>query len=144
MFIDTNVLVRARFAVAPSHDLARARLREALGSEERPRISRQIVREYLAVVTRSQIWSAPLPMSDALRDVDWFVSEFDILEDGPGVTHVLAELCRAVPVTGRQIHDANIVATMLAHAEQRLLTFDQGDFRRYGSRISLIDPARSD
>ncbi len=144
MFIDTNVLVRARFTVAPSHDVARARLREALGWEERPRISRQIVREYLAVVTRSQVWSAPLPMSAALRDVDWFVSEFDILEDGPRVTHVLAELCREVPVAGRQIHDANIVATMLAHAEQRLLTFDQGDFRRYGGRISLIDPARSD
>lgn len=144
MFIDTNVLVRARFTVAPSHDLARARLHEALGSEERPRISRQIIREYLAVVTRSQIWSAPLPMSDALRDVDWFVSEFDILEDGPDVTHLLAELCREVPVAGRQVHDANIVATMLAHAEQRLLTFDQGDFRRYGSRIWLIDPTRSD
>ena len=144
MFIDTNVLVRARFTVAPSHDLARARLREALGSEERPRISRQIVREYLAVVTRSQIWSVPLPMSDALQDVDWFVSEFDILEEGPDVTHLLAELCREVPVAGRQVHDANIVATMLAHAEQRLLTFDQGDFRRYGNRISLIDPTRSD
>lgn len=47
MFIDTHVLVRARFTVAPSHDLARARQREALGSEERPRISRQIVSEYL-------------------------------------------------------------------------------------------------
>ena len=144
MFIDTNVLVRARFTVAPSHGLARARLREALGREERPRISRQIVREYLAVVTRPQIWSAPLPMSDALRDVDWFVSEFDVLEDGPAVTHQLAELCREIPVGGRQVHDANIVATMLAHAEQRLLTFDQDDFRRYGSRISLIDPARID
>ena len=144
MFIDTNVLVRARFTVAPSHDLARARLLEALGREERLRISRQIVREYLAVVTRSQVWSAPLPMSAALQDIDWFVSEFDILEDGPHVTHVLAKLCREVPVAGRQIHDANIVATLLAHAEQRLLTFDQGDFRRYGGRISLIDPARSD
>lgn len=144
MFIDTNVLVRARFTVAPSHGSARARLREALGREERPRISRQIVREYLAVVTRPQTWSAPLPMSEALRDVDWFVSEFDILEDGPGVTRQLVELCREVPVAGRQVHDANIVATMLAHAEQRLLTFDQDDFLRYGDRISLVDPALSD
>lgn len=81
-------------------------------------------------MTRSQIWSAPLPVSDALRDVEWFVSEFDILEDGPDVTHLLAELCREVPVAGRQVHYANIVATMLAHAEQHLLTFNQGDFRR--------------
>jgi predicted nucleic acid-binding protein len=83
-------------------------------------------------------------MSEALRDVDWFVSEFDILEYGPGVTRQLVELCREVPVAGRQVHDANIVATMLAHAEQRLLTFDQDDFLRYGDRISLVDPALSD
>lgn len=90
-----------------------------------------------------QIWSAPLPMPDALRDVDWFGSEFDILEDEPDVTHLSADLCREVPVAGRQVHDANFVATMLAHAEQRPLTFDQGDFRRNGDRISLIDPTRS-
>ena len=36
------------------------------------------------------------------------------------------------------MHDANIVATMLAHGERRLLTFNGGDFRRYGERIDLI------
>ena len=39
----------------------------------------------------------------------------------------------------RQVHDANIVATMLAHGERRLLTFSTRDFRRYGDRIDLID-----
>ena len=34
---------------------------------------------------------------------------------------------------------ANIVATMLAHGERRLLTFNTRDFRRYGDRIDLID-----
>ena len=38
---------------------------------------------------------------------------------------------------GRQIHDANIVAAMLAHGERRLLTFNTADFRRYGDRIEL-------
>ena len=41
-------------------------------------------------------------------------------------------------VSGRQIHDANIVATMLAHGEHRLLTFNAADFRRYGNRIELV------
>ena len=141
MFIDTNVLVRARFTVAPEHGLARARLSDAIGSNERPRISRQVVREYLAVVTRPQIWSTPLAMSDAIRDVDWFQSAFDVLEDGPDVTRALTALCREVPVAGRQVHDANIVATMLAHGEGRLLTFDREDFRRYANHVELVDPA---
>ena len=140
MFVDTNVLVRARFAVAPDHAFARARLRDAVSAVDRPRISRQVVREYLAVVTRPQTWSAPLAMPDALRDVNWFGSAFDVLEDGPEVTRILITLCREIPVAGRQIHDANIVATMLAHDEERLLTFDSGDFRRYAPHIALIDP----
>ena len=140
MFIDTNVLVHARFTVAPEHSLARARLRDAIGGAERTRISRQIVREYLAVVTRPQTWSAPLVMSEALRDVGWFLSTFDVLEDGPDVTRMLIALCREVPVAGRQVHDANIVATMLAYGERRLLTFDQDDFHRYHDRIEPVDP----
>ncbi len=38
----------------------------------------------------------------------------------------------------RQVHDANIVATMLAHGERLLLTFNHADFRRYGDRIALV------
>ena len=48
---------------------------------------------------------------------------------------MLTSLCREVPVAGRQVHDANIAATMLAHGERRLLTFNAQDFRRYGERI---------
>ena len=51
----------------------------------------------------------------------------------------LAVLCREVPVAGKQIHDANIAATMLAHGERRLLTLNVKDFRRYGERIELVD-----
>ena len=51
------------------------------------------------------------------------LSSFEVLEDGPIVTENLLALCREVSVGGRQIHDANIVATMLAHGERRLLTF---------------------
>lgn len=54
MFLDTNVLVRARFTAASQHALARARLRDVIGGKERPRISRQVAREYLVVVTRPQ------------------------------------------------------------------------------------------
>ncbi len=39
---------------------------------------------------------------------------------------------------GRQVHDANIVATMLAHGETRLLTANRSDFRRFEPRIELV------
>ena len=140
MFVDTNVLVAARFSTAPTHGTARACLQRASeGQEAALRISRQVIREYLATVTRPQSWSAPLGMAEALGDVSRLTTYYVVLEDGPQVTDILASLCRAVQVAGRQIHDANIVATMLAHGERRLLTFNQRDFRRYGARIDLIN-----
>ncbi len=49
--------------------------------------------------------------------------------------------CPALPPRarrGKQIHDANIVATMLVYGERRLLTFNADDFRRYGDRLELV------
>ena len=139
MFIDTNVLVKSRIPSAPDHDAARASLERAFRDPEPLTISRQVIREYLAVVTRPQTWTVAITREDALDDVSRLIGSFEILEDGPVVTESLVGLCREIPVGGRQIHDANIVATMLAHGERRLLTFNVSDFRRYGDRIELVD-----
>lgn len=139
MFFDTNVLVCARFEAARGHHLARGNLTEAGVSGEPLRISGQILHEFLATVTRPQPWSPPVAMDGALRDVEVLEAQFEVLEDGPLVTGALQRLCREVAVGGKQIHDANIVATMLAYGERRLVTFNGADFRRYGVRIDLVD-----
>ena len=138
MFVDTNVLVKARILEAPDHEVARASLQRAFDEPESLRISRQVLREYLAVVTRPQTWLVPIPREDALDYVERLVATYEILEDGPVVTDRLVSLCREVPVGGRQTHDANIVATMLAYGERKLLAFNLADFRRYGDRIELV------
>jgi predicted nucleic acid-binding protein len=51
---------------------------------------------------------------------------------------MLIARCRDVPAGGGQVHDANIVATMLTHGERRLLTFNDADFRRYSDRIEMV------
>lgn len=139
MFIDTNVLIHARISESPDHQIARARLQRAVRDSEPLRISRQVVREYLAVITRPQTWLVPLTREEALANASRLLSGFQILEDGPAVTETLLALCRAIPVGGGQIHDANIVATMLTHGERRLLTFNTADFRRYTHHIQLAD-----
>ncbi len=139
MFIDTNVLVKSRIPGAPDHDAARARLERAFQDTEPLRISRQVIREYLAVVTRPQTWPVSITREEALDDVSRLAGIFEILEDGLVVTESLVALCREIPVGGRQIHDANIVATMLARGERRLLTFNVADFRRFEDRIELVE-----
>lgn len=138
MFIDTNVLIYSRIIEAPLHDVAGESLERVRLSNEPLRISRQIIREYISVVTRPQTWLNPLTSEEVLEEMHWLISQFEILEDGLAVTEWLITLLREVSVGGRQIHDANIVATMLAHGERRLLTFNTSDFRRYEDRIELV------
>ena len=118
-------------------------MRQVGESGEALRISRQVMWEYLATVARPQPWSPPVAMDAALGHVASLEAHFEILEDGPGVADILTRLCRDVSVAGKQVHDANIVATMLAHGEHQLLTFNENDFRRYGERIALMDIERT-
>lgn len=47
---------------------------------------------------------------------------------------------RDYSVSGRQVHDANIVAVMLANGIDTLLTLNTADFKRYEDRITLLTP----
>nr|WP_294517269.1 PIN domain-containing protein [uncultured Rhodopila sp.] len=80
-FIDTNVLVHATAAGFPNHGRARKALAR-IASEGPLAISRQVLREYLAVATRPQVWAKPLTLAEALADTDGFSRRFAILEDG--------------------------------------------------------------
>ncbi|MYH40806.1 MAG: hypothetical protein F4150_03350 [Chloroflexi bacterium] len=91
------------------------------------------------MITRPQTWPVAITLEEALDDVSRLTDSFEILEDGPRGDRVSDGLCRESPRTGGRFHDASFVATMLARGERRLLTFNAGDFRRYGDRIELVD-----
>jgi hypothetical protein len=48
-------------------------------------ISRQILREYLAAMTRQQVWGKALSLAEAIADTLVFAQRFTVLEDGPPV-----------------------------------------------------------
>jgi predicted nucleic acid-binding protein len=80
-FVDTNVLVYAAARDAPFRDRARTAF-AGVGGEPLS-LSRQILREYIAVMTRQQTWGKPLTLTEATADAAAFVQRFVILEDGP-------------------------------------------------------------
>jgi predicted nucleic acid-binding protein len=134
VFLDTNVLVYLNDDGAPLHARAAAIVQRLDEDGARLWVSRQVFREYLAVVTRPpQGAYAPASPEEAIEDVRAFEARFAVAEDGPFVTARLLDLLQRVPLAGRQVHDANIVATMEAHGLRRLLTFSEADFRRFAS-----------
>ena len=140
VFVDTNVLVHASRERSPFHAPATACLRHASNEGTPLWLSRQILREYLAVVTRPQPSEPAWPTVAAVADVRSLLSRFNVAEDGPRVTETLLQLLANYPSGGKQIHDANIAATMQAHGIRHLLTFNIADFRRFAGLIELIAP----
>ncbi len=63
-----------------------------------------------------------------------------MLEGSAGVTDAWEKLVGQNLVLGKQAHDANLVATMLVHGVDRLLTFNGDDFKRFES-VQIIAPA---
>jgi predicted nucleic acid-binding protein len=100
-------------------------------------VSRQSLREYLATLSRPQPFTPPLPAPTLIADIRRFESQFRIAEDGAAVTANLLTLLSTIPIGGKQVHDANIVATMQAYGLRRLLTHNTADFARFGALIQV-------
>lgn len=137
VFVDTNVLIYAAVAESPFCLRARGALKRLERSSAELWISRQIILEFLAQMTR-----APRPdfsSSQLLSTLRDFEGRFCIAEDQPLFTEQLVLLLSHVPTGGKQVHDANIVATMLAYGIPRILTFNVDDFRRFAAFVQVSD-----
>jgi predicted nucleic acid-binding protein len=138
VFVDTNVLVYAAVAQAPLHQQAQSALQSLRQANVPMWISPQVIREYLAVMTRPQTFGQPLSAADAARDAEVFVRRFRLADVNAAVTDNLLQLLSTVQVAGKQVHDANIVATMRTHGIERLLTHNVSDFARYDHLITIL------
>jgi hypothetical protein len=101
----------------------------------------QVSRKYLAAVTRPQATPPGLPMATAIADVHRLHATFQ--GHRASVLDSLVQILATHRIAGRQIRDANIVATMpdqgLEQGIRRLPTFNVADFKRFAPLIE-IDP----
>ncbi len=138
IFVDTNILVYANILAYPLHQIAAERIQSLLDAVVEVWLSRQILREFIATVTRPQTYGNPQPIDVVVRRVQTFQAQFRLAEDNPQVTAQLLNLLQQFPTAGRQVHDANIVATMLTAGIDRLLTHNVKDFDRFSTLITVI------
>ncbi len=87
-------------------------------------------------LTRPQVFEN-LPRTTVLEQVDQFVERFQVADDTAAVSEQLVKLMSDFKIGGKQVHDANIVATMLAYDIPCLLTHNVKDFQRFGEVIRI-------
>lgn len=138
-FVDTNVLIRAMIKSAPVHQEAIRLLYDQWDRDVHLWVSRQVVREFIVNLTRPQSFlPVPFTPDQVTERVEIIQSLFTIADDTAEVTSQLLNLMNEFAVGGKQIHDGNIVATMLANRIDTLLTQNVDDFKRYGAHIKVI------
>lgn len=140
-FIDTNVLIYALSASSPFHAEANRALAERARAGDALVISTQVLREFAAAVSRPQPHGQPMPRALMLSSLADLRRTFEVVHDGPDVVDQFVRLLSLVEVGGAQVHDANLVATMLAHGIDELLTGNREDFDRFKPWIRVTDLA---
>ena len=136
LFVDTNVLVYANVQESPWHEQALAAITSAHQAGRMLWISRQVMRKYLVTMTRPQAF-ANLPQATVLAQLERFGELFQVADDTAAVTEALLTLLKNYPIGGKQVHDANIVATMQVQGIRHLLTHNEKDFARFGDVLVL-------
>ena len=137
-FVDTNLLIHAKIRSAPFHEQAVRVLDELLDAGVEVWSSRQVIREYLSALSRPQMFSQPLPSAELRLDVEEISQRFRIADEDARVIDQLLDLLDRFPTGGKQVHNANIVATMLVYRIPRLLTHNVADFAHFASVIAVI------
>jgi predicted nucleic acid-binding protein len=138
IFLDTNILVYANVVSAPLHTTALNQLQQLWDDGHPLWVSRQVLREYLAVLTRPQTFSQPQPVAIVAERIRFFTTHFQVADENATVTENLLALLTNLEVKGKQIHDANIVATMQAYGITHLLTNNVADFQRFAHLITIV------
>jgi predicted nucleic acid-binding protein len=137
VFIDTNLLVAASVSAHPSHGVASAYLGRLATDGAPACISGQVCREFLVVLTRQPVEGRAFSVDEALAALDTWRRACVVLEEDGAVLAELLGLVRRHGVKGKQVHDANIVATMRANGLSRLATLNAGDFARFEDEIAI-------
>jgi predicted nucleic acid-binding protein len=141
VLVDTNVLLRLaqpkhRQYPAASDGITRVRL-----AGETLYVTPQNIAEFWAAATRPVGAANGLGLSAAAVAAEIATIErlFELAADDPAIYPIWKGLVVTHRVLGTQVYDARLVAAMLVHGIDRILTFNVADFSRYG--VAVLHPA---
>jgi uncharacterized protein len=137
--IDANVLVYAMDADAPQHAASRALLEAARDTSATLYVTSQILCEFYSIVTNARRVPKPRSSADALTAISGLLAFLHVLPIPVHAVEGWLSLLRRHPVTGGDIFDLQIVATMQANGIHRIYTFNSDDFEAF-PELAVVTP----
>jgi predicted nucleic acid-binding protein len=140
LLIDTNLLVRSVQRSSNASNTARSALLSLYRGEHRLFLTPQNLAEFWNVCTRPQNANGlGLTVQEAHRRTYRLERVFTVLPDSLLTFHIWRDLVVKYEVKGAKVHDARLVATMMANRIPQIVTFNTSDFTRY-SGIEAVHP----
>ena len=141
VLVDTNILLRS---AQPSHPLcfqATHAVSKLIRQNEVVFFCSQNITEFWNVATRpanrNGLGFSP---EEVLQEVASIERSLALLPDVPAIYAAWKQIVKDNRVQGVKVYDARLVAIMVVHAVESLLTFNSVDFERY-SNVSTIHPS---
>lgn len=137
---DTNVVLRLVNKKDPLHQIVQQAIEKLGQSGEDIVIVPQVLVEFWAVATRP-ITSNGLGMTtdEAERELGNLQNLFQVLPESEKIFDKWRKLVVKYQVSGKVTHDTRIVAAMIAHKIENLLTLNPSDFKRF-TEIKAVRP----
>jgi predicted nucleic acid-binding protein len=138
--LDTSVLVRLVSAGDAQHALGVQAVKKLHRLGEVLHLTPQTLIEFRSVVTRP-VANNGLGLTGAVAEMltEKLERELPLLPDSPDIFPAWKTLVRTYGITGKQVHDARLVAVCQVHGIGRLLTFNTGHFARFASATPGVE-----
>lgn len=138
--VDSNILIRWVQPVNPDYPIVEAALANLVKSGAILCYTSQNLAEFWNASTRPVDRNGfGLSAEETDRRARRFESRLRLLPDSLAVHEELRKLLVDYGVSGVQVHDTRLVATMRVHGVNRILTFNTKDFARFAG-IEAVHP----
>lgn len=142
ILLDTSIVIRGINTADPKHALVLGYLDALLDQQHELVLASQVVFECWVVCTRPKSSNGlGMSPSDAASHVESVMIRFPPLPEPPDLLDRWLVLCRQFSVSGRNAHDARLVAWMTARRVPCIATLNPRDFLRFPGIQVLVPSA---
>jgi predicted nucleic acid-binding protein len=140
LLVDTNILLRLADPASTHHPVCVEAMRRLLAAGEELVICAQVLIEFRAVATRPRSANGlEMSSTQARGALDSIRLAHACLTEPPDIADRWMALADRYSVEGKSCHDARLVALMLAHNVDRILTINGVDFARF-REVRVLSP----
>lgn len=133
VLVDTNILLRTRDANSAGHKECVALLLQLHNRVQHPLVvCAQVLLEFWSVATRPpEVNGLGLSAAETEGRLDDLTRVLPCLPEPPDIAALWRAVVRVTPVTGKQVHDARLVAFMHAHGIDEIITLNPKHLSRF-------------